>query len=258
MDDHLGRVLIALLLSFFLAFVAALPHAHAAPAVYYCGNAGSGHCYAKVYWTGATAGAYSAIDVVDLNCNPLDCYNWSQGGELGFIDNEMWFSQDNSYWVEAGYTTYSTSITSTINDYYWADYRPNLGYSEHYLSTVPSGDYGYAVDIQINKDPSFSNEFDVNLWSNTWSSLNLSTNNTMAANKIWEGQELAGTEGAEAPAAYITDAEWQSVNNGTWHYQTTSGTNGDNNVNVDEGYWYIVPNGSNHGGEWEDYCCQGY
>jgi hypothetical protein len=245
-------IVIALTIALLLSLVGLTSHPRAAKASYNCGNVSSGHCYARVYWTRATPGAQVYIEVVQLSCNPGWCY--SNGQETGFIDNEMWFSQDNSYWVEAGYSTYTNS-SGTTDDYFWADNRPGGGYHEHELQTVPGGDYGGYVSVVIAKDSGAT--YDVDFFSDTWNYTGYSTNNTMSSNKIWQGQELAGNEGASAPGANFIYSAWEGSNH-VWNYQTTSGTEDITNSSWANGYWSAPPDGSNQGGIWVDYCCQGY
>jgi hypothetical protein len=252
---RINEYLIALVFALLLSLVVLVYHPQAALASYSCGNVSSGHCYARVYWSRSTSGAYVNIQVVSLYCNPQLCYG-SNGvnQEIGFVDNEMWFSQGSSYWVEAGYSTYNTSNFETHNSYYWADLRPGYAYAEHEIAQVPAGDYGGNVSIEIEQGS--GNTYDVFFGSNTWGYTGYSTSNTMSPNTIWEGEELAGTGGASAPTAAFTSSQW--LNGSTWVYQTTSGTVQVTNSSVGNGYWSVPPNGSNQGGVWDDYCCQGH
>jgi hypothetical protein len=122
---------------------------------------------------------------------------------------------------------------------------------------VPQADYGGTVALQI-VEGSTTSTWDVVFASRSWNYRGYSTGNTMSPNLIYEGQELAGTEGASAPVATFTLSAYQLSDHVTWNYQTIPGNLNITLSSVDNGYWNPPPNGSNLGGTWEDYCCQGH
>jgi hypothetical protein len=74
-----------------------------------CGDLNNNHCYALDRWYIGPPdyGSFTEEQVVNLSCT---CNNII-GGETGFINNEVWVSQDsnsacggNVCWVEAGYS----------------------------------------------------------------------------------------------------------------------------------------------------------
>lgn len=260
------RVAFALLIAWML-FQVGISDSPVAQAAYYCGNAGSGHCYARSYWNESAKGAELNIQVVQMGCDYLSTGCQEDGVETGFIDNEMWLAQNPSYWVEAGYTTFSTNYNPTTVWYFWADYRPctGCGYSNHYVRQVPSADYNHNVFIEINQDNNCLTCWDVGIFSYTLDISGQSTSNWMVPNRIYEGQELAGSYAQNPPpgaawanTAQYTSSQWWNSSNNVWAYQTNAGTLNNTNPSVDGGYWPTPPNGSNHGGIWEDYCCQGH
>ena len=102
-------ILVALLSPFLIQVGSASAATSQIPLSGYC-NDPRGHCYAETYWKGYTGGAYTQIDPYGaLNCQ----------GCNGFIDNEMWFSDDDSSqcalnpyggcWVESGISTWPAS-----------------------------------------------------------------------------------------------------------------------------------------------------
>lgn len=127
---------------------------------YHCTDS-EGHCYAEEDWYGNASGAATAIQLGFITCGTCD----------GFIDNEMWLSDQHSSqctgvqpfkecWVEAGYSTYTATDTdpsscvsnSAANCYYWADVRPHevFPYSEHVIANIPLGDYGTNTTFKIS------------------------------------------------------------------------------------------------------------
>jgi hypothetical protein len=243
-----GRILVAAALALgLIATFASANGVQAAPAhaEYSC----TYHCYGINDWPGGPInGSHTAVSVVQLSCTP----GASLCGQGWFIDNEMWLAQNTSccsYWVEAGYSTYSNDHYTSI-DYFWADLRPGSSYYEHVLSTVPSGDYGNYANLTIKR--SSSSSFSVSISSPNYSYSGSSTSNSMTPNDINIGQELYGTIGASAPTAHYIYNQWIDTSNVS-HYQTANGS-----ITSDSppyAGWTTWPSSSSTGGNMYTYCC---
>jgi hypothetical protein len=189
----------------------------------------------------------------------------SNQGQTGFIDNETWLVDFDSYtcannaeracWVEAGYGTFYDYDTNTSpNIYFWADSRPlYLGYTEHPLYPVSSSDKNVIINIYtgsnynwyVNMYPSYSQYYQEQ-----------STDNEMVPAHIELGQELQGTSGASAPTAsfqfngyYIGPADKLAFD------YFTRGQDYSEISRPPYGRWVAVPDSQNSGGEWITSCC---
>lgn len=217
---------------------------------YSCGNGTGGtypHCYAQYEWPGTTNGSITWIFITQLTCNS-SCSNQS-----GWVDNETWLEQQNpgDYWVESGYMSYPPGPTSS-DSYFWADNRPTYGYTWHDFGQVPSGDYQHNTTFELVKDG--SGTFEVYLSSYTKSFYAYSTSNSMSANQIVIGQELAGTGGASAPTSYLSHNQWIDSNDHP-HYQTNSNSDDLDSDNPPYASWFITPQNSTTGGSLQTSCC---
>ena len=184
-----------------------------------CGDLNNNHCYALDRWYIGPPdyGSFTEEQVVNLSCT---CNNII-GGETGFINNEVWVSQDsnsacggNVCWVEAGYSD-SGGIGGSLH-YFWADQRPNGGYHGHDLNSVPSGDLNGNLALFLKKVS--SSTWDVDLESNTYYFAETSTSNSMVADRTDMGTELAGSGTVSAPKAtwssmakYLSQSNWNSA-----------------------------------------------
>jgi hypothetical protein len=223
---------------------------------YSCGTgSGSGHCYGINFWSMSPGirGAGTDILVVHLNCS--SCWSIS---ETGFVDNEIWLNDYNNSgcsgnvcWVEAGYWTVSGAFSTTVN-YFWADNRPGGGLNVHTLAQVPSADYSDYAEFYIWQNFGWSNKWEVDIDSPNYYYSNYSTSNSMVADDINIGQELAGTSGASAPTAYFTD-NWYYDSNLNFDYQSYEGAVTSNNP--PHAAWDTNPAYSLTGGVFKTWCC---
>lgn len=108
------------------------------------------HCYGEARWR-SSAGLNvqtSTQKLVDITCNK-NC-----GSD--FLDNEIWISDSNDNWIEAGYGTFGT-----YNDLFYADNRnnpgnlANSGYYEHPLQAVTVGNSA-VFSIHNNSNETFN------------------------------------------------------------------------------------------------------
>lgn len=213
------------------------------------------HCYGTNTWHGSVNGSYTDVNVVSL-----------AGGDGG-IDNEMWLvdtthtcyvdpgNQGQTYcWVEGGYVRRGNE--SEI--WFWADDRLCSGcyYIEHDSGQLLSGDYGSGAAITIVKNAS-AGKWDVTIYGNSSRYTGQSTSNNMTPNYIQIGQELYGTNSANAPTASYEQNSWDATNGTGWHYQTNNGNfNGLNSgapYNPPWSGWRTQPSSSSTGGLW--YTC---
>lgn len=174
------------------------------------------HCYGIMTWyPSGDDGGESNIAVVQLSCFATQCgqYGWT-------IDNEMWLNGTNTlYWVEVGYSTFSNK--TTVEDYFWADSRPGLGYAEHNMGAVPTGDYNHYSQFQIYGE--CCNDYAVFMYGYSGDQFwGTSTANTMTPGSTVMGQELNANGYASAAEASFIDNGWIDTG-GTGHYFTSSG-----------------------------------
>jgi len=206
-----------------------------------CDNPGSvERCYAYASWTAVTGNLQSTITTVGLSCDPVGCNSVG-----GFIDNEIWLADLQSagapYWVEAGYGTWTTGTSTTIQ-YFWADDRPdqNAPYIAHML---PAASVGAAVQYTIERQSSIATSWTCSSGSNsdpgfyiaisgggvqldtTTRNDMFSSCNGMAPNREDAGLELYGKSvDISAPVAHFTSFSQpgpqvfaQAPAQATWH-----------------------------------------
>ena len=157
----------------------------------------------------------------------------------------MWLVQPGStqYWVEAGYATYSSAFSHTVQ-YFWADQRPSGGYNEHPLSSVASGDYGFPTYFNILYVG--SNQYRVSIQGYTSGSHQYySTNNTMQPTLIQMGQELAGSGSASAPYAAFFGRYGYTTSGGSYALPLSDASK----IHSDPPYLYVS------GDYYETHCC---
>ena len=172
---------------------------------YSCGDASGNHCYGIVTWSGSPTG-------FSLQMTPAPLTS----GDIG-IDDEAWLVQNfvpacpgGACWVETGEDntnpTYANGYGSTI--YFWASGTADAGFMFYYLGDVPKSDYGNWV--QSRSEPGFENAFHVgryHLQARLGREVvyrQACTDNPMTPNTVIEGQELAGTNDAQAPIVFFT------------------------------------------------------
>jgi hypothetical protein len=225
---------------------------------YSCGNLSSNHCYANMYWPGGIQG-----EKTDILAEPINC------GCDGFLNAELWVQASSgcapNCWVEAGLKN-ETGYGSTFS--FWADQRPGGGYHNHYNNGITQGDIGHSITFFIYKTG--TNQWRVtkahagvngctSQCSADWTQY--STNNSMVANYITLGDELAGSSGASSPDIHFT---WNFYyNNSSW-YPQGAGNPGAGLVGAgltpppDDppyAYWANGQVGGPTGGDLDTYCC---
>jgi hypothetical protein len=185
---------------------------------YSCGDASGGHCYGTVSWSGSPSGLFMNLTAVPL-----------QSGDI-FIDDEAWlidYTSAGATWVEAGEENvnpvYYGGEGSTY--YFWAygvDGQEIMGYP---LGPVSQSDLDHATwnSYRINQDSTTASTWHVNIWepASGTTLFNESVDNPMTPTTVIEGQELAGSNDAQAPIAFFNDnSSYQSSKES---YQTTDG-----------------------------------
>jgi len=178
---------------------------------YSCGN----HCYGVVHWDGGSSYAGTSLLVRGLG---------APDNGSGFITNEIWFSDSANYWVETGTTVGPVQGHGICNSdcYYWADYRPDYGYAEHFLANVPQTDYGKISVLGINNQGGGTFHVLISGYNGAYGGD--STNNSMSPNVIQTGMELLGSSGGYALQAQYSTNLWSDGNN--YYDQTNDGVNG--------------------------------
>ena len=228
---------------------------------YSCGNPQVGHCYADAVWQEKPQyfGAFSSILQIGMNC-PSNCG--------GFVNNETWLVDYQSQacvsnafqacWVEAGYHAFP----GEGNPYYfWADSRPltTSTYNNHFLNQADAADFTHFMIIQDARGA--AGVYQVWIYNDSNSVLfnGTSTSNTMSANTVIIGTELAGTTGASALPSQFQMNIWAVKPLGsdyTFWYNTQVDKGTDTSQSPPTGSWLIDPSlaGSN-GGIFTTSCC---
>jgi hypothetical protein len=188
---------------------------------YSCGTAGGNHCYGVVSWTGTPTG-------FSLQMTPAALTS----GDIG-IDDEGWLVQNgascygSACWVETGVDntnpTYSNGYGTTV--YFWASGTADAGFQFYYLGDVPSGDFTQWIQFDVSQDSTTPSTWNVTISRPATGEVvykQACTDNPMTPNTVIEGQELAGTNNAQAPIVFFThNAE---IKGSTKTDRTTDGT----------------------------------
>lgn len=209
-------------------------------------------------------GAQATVTVTHIACKSTACNDEYGATSPKFIDQELWLIQNTTSSacpgqcrIEAGYSTrgYDSSTKQAQVWYFWEDLRPNSRAYLHWIEPVPAGDYGHSLTIRITKVYGVS-QFYVDMYSYTTSMYNLSQNNTMTANEIDVGSELAGGSSYQSsPTTYFTNNEWYD-SGGSPTYQKSNG-----NGIVYDPTWppymgvNVWPSSSSTGGQMYTSCC---
>jgi len=182
---------------------------------YACPNDGQ-HCY-----------GYVEFNIVDLGNGPnfkafiTNVYARALLGGDGEINDEFWVNQYPTTtcgdwgicWIEVGLSAggngHGCTLPNNETHIFWADNRPNLGFFCHDMGALQPQELNQPVFLSIAIRPLEPNSYDVEaLTCQTVSGqvgcqgrslVGLSSNNTIAANHIHMGMELAGSTGANAP-----------------------------------------------------------
>ncbi len=177
---------------------------------YSCGNPQSGHCYGQTAWQEQPQyyGSYVDLLQIAMNC---------ASGCGGFLNNEMWLidyqtpacvsNPFQACWVEAGFQAQDGGGNPV---YFWADSRPmnSNTYNNHFLTQADSGDFDHFMIIKDGRGA--AGVFQVWIYNDSHSTFfnGTSTSNTMSANAIHVGTELAGTSGASSALAQFQRNIW--------------------------------------------------
>lgn len=216
---------------------------------YSCGTPDANHCYGTVSWNGTPTGLSMELTMVPLTSGDI------------FIDDEAWlidyFASGNplsgAYWVETGIWNegYGT-------DYFWANNVPTWGFMSYDLGPVAQADLDRAnwIAFKINQNAQTSSQWDVTISRPSNGSVlfsQSSTGNPMTPNTIIEGQELAGSQNAQAPLAFFGNSAF--IQGGTTTLRTNDGTvRADHPPNA--GWWPLSkPSQTTNGGLFFTDCC---
>jgi hypothetical protein len=184
---------------------------------YSCGTADTNHCYGIVNWTGSYSGVSTEMTVVPL-----------ASGDI-FVDDEEWLvdyfstgdALSSAYWVETGIWNEGFGT-----DYFWANNTANAGFMSYDLGPVSQADLNADAQIvfTLHQDSATPSQWNVTISRPAGPVLFMeaSTDNPMTPNTVIEGQELAGSSGAEAQLAFFEKNAFFQGNTKT--IQSTDGT----------------------------------
>jgi hypothetical protein len=182
------------------------------------------HCYGTVTWSGSPSGFSMQLTPVSLTSGDI------------FVDDEGWLVQNfatscaytfDQCWVETGVQNENPAYyggTGT-NSYFWASGTAASGYMFYYLGDVAQADFNNPIRFEINQDSKTPSTWNITISRPATGKVLYSpscTDNPMTPNTVIEGQELAGTNGAQAPLAFFT---YNKVIEGSKKsYRTSDGT----------------------------------
>jgi hypothetical protein len=183
------------------------------------GDPGSRHCYGIVRFNVTDLGNGPSFRAFITTVNAVAL----RGGD-GEINDEFWVKQIPAAncggpnlpavcWIEVGLSAGANYIGCRVpqneTHLFWADNRPNRGFFCHDMGAVQPQEFGQPVLLAIAIRPSEPNAYDVEALTCESSHgpvgcqgrqfVGISSDNTMAANVIDMGMELAGRTGASAP-----------------------------------------------------------
>ena len=230
-----------------IAIGAALLSSGCSGAPYSCDK---NHCYGTVSWSVAATGISMELTAVPLTSGD------------NFIDDEGWLidyfasgdPNTGAYWVETGETNDGFGT-----EYFWAENKLYWGYMQYDLGPVSQHDLDHATWIaykveQDSKTPSSWNVTISDAKSGSVLFTGQSTENSMSPNTVIEGQELAGSQGAQAPIAFFSQNA--IINGKKTTFQTSDGTPTANHPPT-AGWWpgNNKPSQTKNGGTWFTDCC---
>lgn len=215
---------------------------------YSCGNGQSGHCYGVVKWTGNPTGFSMELTAVALTSGDI------------FVDDEGWLVDyfkpgdpiAGAYWVETGEINEGFGT-----EYFWADNTADWGFEFYDLGPVAAADTqaNTMIAYKVNQDAQTSSTWNVTISKAAGGLLYKasSTDNPMSPNTIIEGQELAGSQNAQAPLAFFTYNA--AIQGSTTTLRTSDGTvEADHPPNA--GWWVsLAPSQTGNGGWFFTDCC---
>jgi hypothetical protein len=171
-----------------------------------------GHCYGIVRFNVIDFGNGPMFRsfVTNVNAVPLNAGNADISDEFWVIQQGATNcgNQPNDCWIELGLL--ASNITNNETHVFWADNRPNQGFFYHDMGALQPQEFNQPVLLLIAIRPQDPNSYDVDaLTCQTVTGpvgcqgrrlIGQSINNTMVANVIEMGLELAGSNGASAQA----------------------------------------------------------
>jgi hypothetical protein len=216
---------------------------------YSCGTADADHCYGTVSWAGSPTGFSMELTAVPLTSGDI------------FIDDEGWLVDyyntgnplSGAYWVEAGETNQGFGT-----QYFWANNSAEWGFESYMLGPVASSDLNTAawIAFKITQDSTTSSSWDVTISRAATGEVlytEQAVDTPMSPNTILAGQELAGSQNAQAPLAFFSQNK--TIRNGSATFETTDGTvRADHPPNA--GWWFnSAPSQTSQGGIFFTDCC---
>jgi hypothetical protein len=182
------------------------------------------HCYGINRWYAGSsfAGGYTSISTVPLYTN-------NRG--IHVFTHEMWLEESSgrcsltlyhSCWIEVGYgnlrATYNGKFYAGMF-YFWADMRPGASsLLVHILGPVESSQFGRVQNYSIRRINATTYAITAGNY------IAYSTQNTMVANMLTIGEELAndgGLTSTSAQPAYFMHTAWLDMYG--WHFFQNSG-----------------------------------
>jgi hypothetical protein len=216
---------------------------------YSCGTADANHCYGTVSWTGSPTGFAMELTAVPLTSGDI------------FIDDEGWLVDyfapgdpiSGAYWVETGEINQGAGT-----QYFWANNSAEWGFNSYMLGPVAASDLRSAawIAFKISQDPETSSSWNIVISRAANGAVLYSeqaADTPMTPNTIIAGQELAGTQNAQAPLAFF--AQNKIIQGGSSMFETTDGkVRADHPPNA--GWWfYNMPSQTTNGGMFFTDCC---
>jgi hypothetical protein len=220
-----------------------------------CGTKSDQHCYGTVSWTGSFTGFSMELTAVALTSGD------------GFVDDEGWLvdypggSENGMSWVETGQINEGVN-TDFSTDYFWAygtDWcHPDEQFTWFDLGPVAQNDLtnNTWIAYKINQDPTTPSTWNITIsYAQTGVVLFSETapGVSMNPNTVTEGQELQGTNSAEAKLAFFgSNAFYKGA---TKTYWTTDGTVASGNP-PHAGWWPgSKASETGNGGLFFTWCC---
>lgn len=182
------------------------------------------HCYGITRWYAGSsfAGAYTSISTVPLYTNNNGTHVFTH--EIWLEENSARCSANFNHkcWIEVGYGNLRAQYSGTFYTgmfYFWAETRPGApGLYVHILGPVESAQLGRTQNYHILRINRTTYQIEAGNY------IAYSTRNTMVANTLTIGEELANDGGlalTSARPAYFMHTAW--FDSYGWHFFQTSG-----------------------------------
>jgi hypothetical protein len=222
---------------------------------YSCGTGDANHCYGTVSWTGSPTGFSMELTAVPLTSGDI------------FIDDEGWlidYYSGGMSWVEAGEENvnvlYEGGYGTTY--YFWA-YGLNYGtpsqvFMAYQLGPVAQADldHGNWIVYKINQDPKTATTWNVRISEASTGTVLYTaacTGCSMTPNTVLEGQELAGSQNAQAPLAFFA---YNTLFQGSTSTLRTADGTVTSNKPPNANWWFgSKPSETSNGGMFFTDCC---